>query len=300
MPRHGDGVELDEMLRRLKKLKEKFPDDAGKGGAGKEDDFNDLEDSFLRRISNVQEMIKNIGAGSDTKSITEQIRQKRNVHNELQGIADIMKRMGDMIEKERRRKKKKVSDEEMQRRETNFQSFQQLLKKVQDGLRKEKAQFGELDGVAKTTLSREDLFSGSGNAGLASRGAGIGMTPGEGGGGGGGGDGGMGGISAAQQQTLLEIQQRDQEQDLIIEEIGKLIEEAGQIAETIHQTVEIQNKMLDDVEKNIDTTQSNLTTVNVKLRKTLEAKGMSWERMCVLFFCMVFILGIVGVIVSGL
>ena len=301
MPRHNDGVELDEMLRRLKKLKEKFPDDSGKGGAGKEDDFNDLEDSFLRRISNVQEMIKSIGTGSDTKGITDQIRQKRNVHNELQAIAEIMKRMNDMLEKERKRKKKKVSDEEMQRRETNFQSFAQLLRKVQDGLRKEKARFGEVDGIAKTTLTKDDLLfgtGGGGTAGLASRGAGVGMAPGEGGGDGGG--GGAGGMSAAQQQTLLEIQQRDQEQDLIIEEIGKLIEEAGQIAETIHQTVEIQNKMLDDVEKNIDTVQDNLTSVNVKMRKTLEAKGMSWERMCVLFFCMVFMLGLVGVIVSGI
>ena len=152
------------MLRRLKKLKEKFPDDAGKGGGGKDDDFNDLEDSFLRRISNVQEMIKSIGTGSDTKSITEQIRQKRNVHNELQAIAEIMKRMNDMLEKERKRKKKKVSDEEMQRRETNFQSFAQLLRKVQEGLKKEKAKFGELDGVARTTLTKDDLLFGpSGN-----------------------------------------------------------------------------------------------------------------------------------------
>lgn len=314
MPRHGDNVELDEMLRRLKKLKEKFPDnERGGGGSGKEDDFNDLEDQFLSRISNVQEMIKSIGSGaSDTKSITDQIRQKRNVHNELQAIAEIMGRMKANIDKERKRKakgKSKVSDEEMQRRETNFLSFTQLLEKVQEGLRKERDKFGTLDSVGRTAMTKEDLLSGAaggggpsagGIAGMASRSAGIGVSDGGGGKDGGGGGGGMSGISAAQQQTLLEIQQRDQEQDLIIEEIGKLIEEAGQIAESIHQTVEMQNKMLEDVEKNIETTQDNLTGVNSRLKKTLEAKGMSWERMCMLFFCMVFILGIVGVIVTGI
>jgi len=190
----------------------------------------------------------------------------------------------------------------MQRRETNFNSFTQLLRKVQEGLRKEKARFGEMETISRSAMTKDDLFSSSqpsstgGIAGMAARGAGIGIT--ETGGGGGGGGGGVG-LSAAQQQTLLEIQQRDQEQDLIIEEIGSLIQEAAQIAETIHETVEMQNKMLDDVEKNIETTQDNLTTVNVKMKKTLEARGMSWERMCVLFFCMVFILGLVGVIVSG-
>src|SRR5688572_12736169 len=107
MPRYADNVELDEMLRRLKKLKEKFPDEAGRGGANKEDDFNDLEDGFLSRISNVQELIKNIGSGaSDTKSITEQIRQKRNVHNELQAISEVLKKMKTMIDKEKKRMEK--------------------------------------------------------------------------------------------------------------------------------------------------------------------------------------------------
>ena len=46
----------------------------------------------------------------------------------------------------------------------------------------------------------------------------------------------------------------------------------------------MQKAMLDDVEKNVDLAQDKLITVNTKLKRTLEAKGMSWERMFVFPF----------------
>lgn len=105
-------------------------------------------------------------------------------------------------------------------------------------------------------------------------------------------------MSGEQSAALAEIYRRDQEQDQIIEEIGEIIREVGQIAEAINETVVIHQKMLDDVEKHIDTAQDNLDSVNLKLKKTLEQKGMSWERMCMVFLCITLILGLVGVMVN--
>jgi t-SNARE complex subunit (syntaxin) len=78
----------------------------------------------------------------------------------------------------------------------------------------------------------------------------------------------------------------------MIEEIGEIILEAGQLAMSINETVVMQKAMLDDVEKHVDSAQDNLINVNSQLKKTLEAKGMSWERMCMIFLCTVFILGL--------
>lgn len=304
MPRYGDALELDELLRRLRKLRAQFPEEKGQGGHRRGDnDFQELEESFLGRTQTVKEMIETItnSKNSDTKSITDQIRMKRNVHNELQGIGETMRKMQNLVEKEQRRKRKnksRVSDEELARREENLKTFGGVFKNLQTVLMKEKEAFGNLDQhVTRTAVTKEDLLgnlppNGSDRkpttmASMAAQSAGIGM-----------GGGGYGGVTADQQAQLQEIDRRNQEQDMIIEEIGNLILEAGQIAETINETIHTQSKMLNDLEKDIGNTQDNLGAVNAKLKKTLDARGMSCERMCMIMMCLVVILGLVGVIVS--
>jgi len=74
--------------------------------------FNDLEDSFLRRISNVQEMISR----GRIRRVIESIRQKRNVHNEpyCRNYEKDERCAGERSVQVRK------ESEEMQRRETNF------------------------------------------------------------------------------------------------------------------------------------------------------------------------------------
>jgi len=53
--------------------------------------------------------------------------------------------------------------------------------------------------------------------------------------------------------------------------------------------------MLAEVEKSMDIAHDKVADVNTRLKRTLEAKGMSWERMCMVFLCMALILGLIGV-----
>jgi len=303
MPRHGDNVELDDLLRRLKKLKEKFPEEGGdRSGARGEDGFNELEDQFLRRYNNAQAMMKQMTVASDTVSVTDTIRQRRNVHNEIAAIGDVIKKMSDLVNKERTRKARgrssKVSDEELVRREGNMNAFANMLTTLQAEMRKlqgggEAALLKEAafaSAVPRTTITREQLFSGasvSGPGGHAARSAGVGFdetkdAP----------------LSGEHQQALSEIYRREEEQDQMIDEIGAIIQEAAQIANAINETVTMQRTILEDLSKSIETTQDKLDSTNARLKKSLEERGMSWERMCVVFVCGVLILGLIGVIVN--
>lgn len=239
MPRSSEDVELDELLRRLKKLKAKFPDEeTGRGGAtAGGDGFPELEDSFLRRVENVQGMLKEMKEKqSDTSSVTDQIRTRRNIHNEITAIAECVHKMNELILQEKRKKAKgrgKLTDEELVRREVNISSFQTMLgtlqRQMQRGGDKKDAE-AALYGVPTTTLSRDQLFAtttsvASGqaeamrNANPAAR-AGVGsnemMAP-------------NGGLSGEQSAALAEIYRRDQEQDQIIEEVGYKRVERGRI-----------------------------------------------------------------------
>ncbi|KAH9257813.1 hypothetical protein BASA81_003831 [Batrachochytrium salamandrivorans] len=309
MVRYGDSVEMDELVQRLKKLRKRFPEEKDQTGSKQEaSNFTDLEDTFLRRSENVQTMLKQMGSRkSDTVGITAQIRTKRNIQQELQGMSESLRMMHQLIEKERKKKEKnktKISEEEMQRRLANIKTFTIVFQKIQAQLVGEREEFGQAANVERSAVTREELFNGlsefekkKGNTmSDAALRAGVGFEPsGSSGGGGRGGASGAGEYS----QALEEIQKRDEEQDQIIDEIGQLIMEAQQIAEAINMAVEKQNVELSGLETIIDETQGKLDTVNSKMKRTLEARGMSWTRVCMVFICLALVLGVVGVLVTN-
>jgi len=206
MPRTADDVELDELLRRLKKLKAKFPEEgsAATAGAGA-DGFAELEETFVRRVANAQELLKTMSASSDTISVTEQIRSRTNAHQEITAIAETVRKMSELIQQERKRKAKnkgKINDDELVRREVNIQTFtiklNQLSQQLQKGRQGPRNELFE-GYVPKTTLSRDQLF-GTGPIGnsvnmAAARGAGVGFTEPAGG----------AGLSAEQQQSCARL-----------------------------------------------------------------------------------------------
>lgn len=311
MVRYGDSVEMDELVQRLKKLRKRFPEDKDQAGSKQEvSNFTELEDTFLRRSENVQTMLKQMGTRkSDTVGITAQIRTKRNIQQELQGMSESLRMMHQLIEKERKKKEKnktKISEEEMQRRLANIKTFTIVFQKIQAQLVGEREEFGQAANVERSAVTREELFNGlsefekkKGNTmSEAALRAGVGFEP-SGASGGGGGRGGAGGAGGEYSQALEEIQKRDEEQDQIIDEIGQLIMEAQQIAEAINMAVEKQNVELSGLETIIDETQGKLDTVNSKMKRTLEARGMSWTRVCMVFICLALVLGVVGVLVSN-
>lgn len=209
----------------------KFPEEGSNAVAGSGvDGFAELEETFLRRVANATELLKNMSANSDTVSVTEQIRARTNAHAEITAISETVRKMSELIMKEYKLKAKskgKLSDDELLRRDQNVKVFtiklNQLSQQLMQGRQGARNQLFE-SFVPKTTLDRDALF-GSGNGGgggagnlgaaAASR-AGVGMS-----------DPGGEAMSAEQQQALAEIYRRDEEQDKMIEEIGELIQETG-------------------------------------------------------------------------
>jgi NTP pyrophosphatase (non-canonical NTP hydrolase) len=101
-----------------------------------------------------------------------------------------------------------------------------------------------------------------------------------------------------QQQSLEEIQMRDQQFDEILDQIGKAVELAGEKAKAINDETQLQNAMLDKLEENIEEVKAKMNTVNVSMKKNLEEKGMGAERFCINCICCVILLGFIGLIVN--
>ena len=72
--------------------------------------------------------------------------------------------------------------------------------------------------------------------------------------------------------------------------------EIGQMATAIDQEVQMQNVMLDNLEHKVDKVSASVTSINVKMKKTLEDKGLGIERFCINFICCVVLLGVIGFI----
>jgi hypothetical protein len=306
MPRHADAVELDEMLRRLESINERLPqnDRSGSNGSNKTAvDFHVLRENFVKTFSDIQEMKKSLDEGaSDLKSITNKIRQKRNIHKGLEELVGISKAMKQLIDKQRNsksRRKNAVSSEEVSNWEIVYVSFLQILGKFQQDLQRGK--FGDVNTALYTATSRDELLitASAGIGGdpggisvMAATNAGIGLT----------GDATATTenmtMTTMQKQILCEIQQTDQAQDKILDEIRQLIEQASESAIAIGKTIEMQNKMLTETEGHVEESHKGFSTLNSRIKKSLKAKGLSWERVCGLFTCLILVLGVVGVLVA--
>jgi t-SNARE complex subunit (syntaxin) len=274
---------VDDLLRRLQKLAERFPQESSPLGEGGKDGFAELEEQFVRRYNNAQQLLK----AKDAMSATDTIRQRRNVQNEVQAMAETIKKMTDLVNKERTRKargrKPKITDEELARLEANMSTFANMLTALQEEVRKSQGVGGALLKEAALPLTASATHE------RAVQRAGVGLET-----------SGAPPLSAEHQQALQEIYRQEDEQDELLEQIAAIIQEAGQIAETINATVTMQRGVLDGIKNEMKKTEDKAVDTNAKAKKALSEKGCSWERMCCLGLVAILILGMVGVVVNTL
>lgn len=237
MPRYGDGVELDEMLRRLNKLRDALPARTTEEG-GEEGDF-------VARFAALQVLM---GEPLPVNPV-DRIRHERRIQHEIQAIGMLLTRVH-----------KKAKEDSPERRDAHLASFRLLLAREKTSLRSE-----------QITRTGAGLQGGGGEE-----------------------------LTVAQGQALVDIQQRDEEQEQVLEEIARLITQTEELAQSIQGKINEHISLLNDVEQGMESTQTHLETTNTKMKKTLDERGMSCERMCVLCTCIVFILGMIGLIVASL
>lgn len=105
-------------------------------------------------------------------------------------------------------------------------------------------------------------------------------------------------MSGDQQQQMLQIEERDADFDLQLDEIGEGIMDLAEIAQQQGEEVALQSQMLDTVDSKIDKNLERMTKVNTRMKETLEEVGRAGDKMMIDIMCIVLAIGFGGVIYS--
>ena len=103
-------------------------------------------------------------------------------------------------------------------------------------------------------------------------------------------------MTSAQQQQLMQIEERDAEFDLQLDEIGEGIQDLAEIAQRQGEEVARQNVMLDNAHRKIDKVNERVTKVNGRMKETLEEVGRAGDKIMVDILCIVLAIGFAAVI----
>jgi t-SNARE complex subunit (syntaxin) len=111
-------------------------------------------------------------------------------------------------------------------------------------------------------------------------------------------DGPGGGVALTgdQQQQILEIEQRDADFDLQLDELGEGIQDLAEIAQAQGEEVALQSKMLDQAETKIDRNLNRMEKVNGRMKETLEEVGRASDKLMVDIICIALMLGMGAVV----
>jgi methyl-accepting chemotaxis protein len=113
-----------------------------------------------------------------------------------------------------------------------------------------------------------------------------------------GGTGGGAALSGDQQQQMMQIEERDVEFDLQLDEIGEGIQDLAEIAQQQGEEVALQSQMLDRVDQKIDKNLDRMTKVNERMKDTLEEVGRASDKIMIDIMCIVLAIGFGAVIYS--
>lgn len=105
-------------------------------------------------------------------------------------------------------------------------------------------------------------------------------------------------MSGDQQQQMMQLEERDNEFDLQLDEIGEGIQDLAEIAQQQGEEVALQSQMLDRVDQKIDKNLDRMTKVNERMKDTLEEVGRASDKIMIDIMCIVLAIGFGAVIYS--
>jgi SYP7 family syntaxin len=103
-------------------------------------------------------------------------------------------------------------------------------------------------------------------------------------------------MTDGQQQQMQQLEARDAEFDLQLDEIGEGIQDLAEIAQQQGEEVSRQNQMLDSVHNKMDKNLERVAKVNERMKETLEEVGRSGDKMMIDIMCIVLAIGFAAVI----
>ena len=111
-----------------------------------------------------------------------------------------------------------------------------------------------------------------------------------------GGTGGGVAMTGDQQAMMMQLEERDKDFDLQLDEIGEGIQDLAELAQQQGEEVALQSQMLDRVDKKLDKNLERMTKVNTRMKDTLEEVGRASDKIMVDIMCIVLAVGFGAVI----
>ncbi|RHY11790.1 hypothetical protein DYB28_013553 [Aphanomyces astaci] len=309
--------ELDGLLDILAKINVEMggEETREKKGMKKGDRFGELRVKISERLHALKINLNDISQPVSTKKPMhprEKIQQQQAIRNDLQGLEEDLEELRSVYDAEAKKKKSKLTKEELQIRKDFVDQYTSELEFVKEQasnayLKASPAgrspQGGAAHGFDRTALfgTSTAVSPSAGQSTFAAGFNGNGKTNGWTGGSGGGSGGGGGDVHQEETTTehrdvMLQIEQKDQHLDGLVDQIGTGVMELGQLARGLNEELVKQNIMLEGLEERIDNTSNNVENLNAKMKKTLTEMGRSGDKCMMDFICLVILLGILAVV----
>ncbi|KDO24268.1 hypothetical protein SPRG_09904 [Saprolegnia parasitica CBS 223.65] len=297
--------EVDALLEKLAHINvEMGGQETRKDRAKAADRFGELRIKISDRLHGLKisltEMAQPISA-KKPQHPREKIKQQQGVRDDIRLVEEDLAEMAECYEAETKKKKSKFSPEELAIRKDFVDQYTSELAfikeqassayvKASPGLRAPGGGLGfdraALFGIPSATTTTE--FAGfadrtaSGSAGVHNAsGGGPSYQEEE--------------VTSEHRDIMLQIEQKDQHIDGMVEQIGTGVMELGVLARGLNEELQKQNMMLTGLEERIDNTQATVENLNLKMKKTLAQVGRSGDKCMMDFICLVILLGILAV-----
>ena len=265
--------------------------------------FVDLKSNIVDRLKTIHSLLEeedartsgrvnlSVASGHNPKEI---IQKQARIREEIRQASDDWEQLNGIYSSEARKRKSKFSKEDLDVQQTLVQRLFAELEKVRSlstqGYTRGKN--GNANGNGRDDMALTLNTQALNVENLESSGPSWASPNGPSGGGGGG-----GGVELTQQQHLQmeQIENRDQEFDKQLDEIGEGLQDLTEIAQMQNEEVRRQNLMLESVGNKIEGAQEHITNINSKMKETLnEVRGA--DKICVDIMCIVMMIGLGAVL----
>lgn len=250
--------------------------------------FLELKSAIVDRLKTIHQLLKDTkeleGAGYGGDNAKDIIKMQAEMREQIRQATDEWRELEAIYKKEARKKKSKFTPEEMQIQSELCKRLYVEIEKVKDAQMKGYARSRAPDAAValNTKALAYDPTGRSGGGKDKPSWAGTG--------------GGGVALSGDQQQQIMQLEERDADFDLQLDEIGEGILDLQEIAQQQGEEVALQGQMLDKVDKKLDKNLERMTSVNTRMKDTLEEVGRASDKLMVDIMCIVLAIGFGAVI----
>ena len=248
--------------------------------------FLELKSAIVDRLKSTHQLLKdtkeleNAGYGGDNAK--EVIKKQAEIREQIRQATDEWRELEAIYKKEARKKKSKFTPEELEIQSELVKRLYVEIEKIKEAQMKGYARgHGTPDAAAVLNTKALAFDPSAGSKGGAPSWSGTG--------------GGVK-LTGDQQAQMMQLEERDADFDLQLDEIGEGILDLQEIAQQQGEEVALQGQMLDKVDKKLDKNLERMTNVNARMKDTLEEVGRASDKLMVDIMCIVLAIGFGAVI----